>query len=112
MRRAALTHSTHALTWASLQDVPRAWLLPHEGMLCLSTLVPRQADNRRTYTTNLQVLLMQEGIQAGLCDQLPICRVLTHLYLVTSSSILGSWSTPILPDLLRESSIWRGCIIA
>ena len=51
---------------------------------------------------------MQEGIRAGLCDQLSICRVLTLLYLVTSNSILESWSTPILPELLGESKSGEG----
>ena len=40
-------------------------------MLGLSAVMPRQADKRSKYTTSLQVLLMQQGIQAGLCDQLP-----------------------------------------
>ena len=81
------------------------------ALLGLSALMPRQADKRSKYTTSLQVLLMQEGIQAGLCDQVPICRLLTSLYLVARNSILVSWSTPSLPKLLEESKFGEGATL-
>ena len=46
MRRVALTHGTCAPTWAALKDVPQSMNLPHEAMLGLSSLMPRQADER------------------------------------------------------------------
>ena len=53
MRRAILTHCTHASTRAVLKDVPQSMLLPYEGMLHLSSLMPRQADGRCKTTISM-----------------------------------------------------------